>query len=890
MAPWPCRPDWADPARARRSAASLPRPLRELTSARDAVTEVWRNGDGTRTVRLHAEPVHYRPPGATSWARVDNELVADPSRPGWVRNRANAWTVRFGPVGPGGTGGVELVTDRGTARFAPEVDAATTVRPAVSGPTVVYRNVWPGVDLAYTVSGGAVKEDIVVRGAGRSRFPFLVSGLGLSGAGEAVRVTGALADRVGLVPPEVVDAGGRIAGDEAAPQWPRRPGRVAGNGAVAVDGAWLARELATGSGPVVVDPTVVIGNSLHQSYKSDGLVSAQDGIRVGNSQGGPGGGDSYWRSVAAFPYWGAINGKQLLSAVIELGVAQGTTAAYPVSAWWACGADYTGAVCGGDPSRRFTTTDVTGGVTLDVTDLVGLWQFFGTQDGAFGFSGANTSGVYTYKRFHPPTLVLNVNTRPPGPVLVSPADASLAITSTSPTLRWNPATDPDGDALSYVAKISTGTDGESGLVATSPVGGATTWPVPAGVLRDGVTYYWKVFATDGHAWTASAVRKITVDRRLGAGSPSPTDQFAGVTANLVTGNVSVRVPEVHLPTVGGGIGVSLGFNSLAASGGLTGEYRVDADRDTVIDGSDPVALVRADAQVSFNWSGPVSGATGVESVSPSPGVPPEWYSVRWRGFVALPAGQWQVGARSDDGVRVYVDGVRVLDRWMTRVLPALPDFQTGALSGGGVRPITVEYFQADGGAAVELWARNAADPDQAFVVPAGWLSAEPRVLPRGWSLQATDGGATYTRAEVSDGSVTLYAPDGAAISFAKTAYGLAYAPPPGVDDVVVVNADGTVSVHAGDGRGYVFRPDGGLDSVTGAADDQRPAAATASYDTSGRLTALTDPVSQRSVALTYAPNPTCQDQPPVLGRGDVRPDPGRDAVPHRLLGRQRHRL
>jgi RHS repeat-associated protein len=845
---------------------------RELTGLRDAVTTTWANGDGTRTVRIHAEPVHYRRAHAQGWERIDNTLVPDPQRKGWVRNAANAWTGRFGPVGSSGAGGVELVTDAGTVRFAPELDQETEpITPSVHANTVTYRGVWPGVDLVYTVSGGAVKEDIVVHRPGRTSFPFLVDGLGLTRAGGSLAVTGAQADELRLAPPEVLDGGGRLAGKDASPTL--AAGAAPGGRqrlTVAVDRGWLARELATGAGPVVIDPTVVIGDSVHQSFKSDGLVASQDGIRIGNSQGAVGGGDSYWRSVAAFPYWSSLSGKQLVSASMQLGVAQGTTTAYPVSAWWACGADYNGAVCGGDAARRYATADIAGGVTLDVSTLVGTWHYFGVQNGVFGFSGANTPGVYTYKRLHPPTLVLTVNSPPPAPGLVAPADGALAITSMTPTLKWNPVTDPDGDAMDYTAKIATGPDGESGLVAASPATAATSWPVPAGVLRDGVTYYWKVVASDGHASKASAVRRITADRRLGAGAVSPTDPFGGVTTNLVTGNAMVQVPAVELPTIGGGIGVGFAYNSHAVSGGLLGEYRIDADRDTVIDAGDPVALARADAQISFAWTGTAGDAT---AESPSPGVPAEWYSVRWRGFVALPAGQWQLGARSDDGVRVSVDGVTVLDKWQQRLLPAEPDFQSGGVAGGAVRRITVAYFQATGPAAIELWARNAADPGQAFVIPASWLSAEPNILPRGWSLQATDAGALYTRVEVSDGSVTLTAPDGSATSFAKTAFGLAYAPPPGVTDVVVVNADGTVTVQAGDGRTYVFRADGGLDKITSALDDQAPATPNAGYDPVGRLTALTDPVSGRSVTLTYAPNPACPQQPPVLGGDTYGPPP-----------------
>jgi RHS repeat-associated protein len=900
--------DWdaMAPESVRRTADEVPEPDHELVDERDAFTEVWANADGTETVKLHAEPVHFQPAGGEAWERIDNSLVPDGERPGWVRNAANGWTVRFGPITPGGGGGVELVTDAGPARFAPETAAdGEPVAPVVGegdgANSVIYPEVWPGVDVVYTVWGDRVKEDIVVKTTDRSGFPFLVEGLQLRGAtgdvpGVELVASGVQAEQVSVQAPEVLDARGAPVDHEAVPSLAveeapaARPTDeleasegVADGGAVdgaavprtdrqlltvAVDDVWL-EGLSDDELPVVVDPTVVLDGSFRTAYKSDGWSLSQE-LRVGNSLDG---GNSYWRSGVAFGYWTSLQGKQVLYAGLGLGSATGSsTSTNGVAAWWACASSYAQVNCGGDTSRRYATGSIGGpgsGTTLDITNLIGTWHYFGVQTGVIGVTGSETPGSFTYKRMHPPVLTLNLNTPIAAtPTLVAPADKSLVITSMTPTLKWSSVTDPDGDPVKYTAKVATGVDGESGLVATSPAMSGTSWQVPAGVLRDGVTYYWKVFASDGHSWKASAVRSLTVDRRLGDGAMSPTEDFDDVTTNLVTGNAAYNMSLPEMTTVGGGVGVDLVYNSLTPAGGLEAEYRHDVDNDAAtagIESSDPVVLARIDPQISFDWRTEAQGGQPGSSPAPSPGVPEDRFTVRWKGFVALPAGDWQFGQRVDDGIRVWIDGNQVINDWTNGAAQAQPEFQAGTVTGGTVLPIRVDFREATGPATVELWLRDAADPDNAFVVPAAWFSSEPQVLSPSWSLQAADMNVSYTRAEVSDSTVTLFGVDGSALAFRQTAFGLGYAPPEGVEDVVTVNStDGTVTVVSEHGYTYTFRPDGALDTVATAFDDRKPAAATSSFDGNGRLTTLTDPVSGRAITLTYGESPSCPTPNPFF--------------------------
>jgi RHS repeat-associated protein len=872
----------------------LPEPSHEVVEKRSAVGEVWANTDGSETVRLHQEPINFQPAGSTAWERIDNRLVPDPTRPGWVRNAANSWTVWFGPISPGGAGGVEFVTGAGTAQIAPELDAADVeVLPVVgsgdNADQVTYPEVWPGVDIVYTVSGGRVKEDILVSDNGRADYPFIAEGLGLSTdpsltADAAPAVTGPIAGTLELAPLIVFDGGGDGAPDAAAEATVEPvdgaltgpddasvdgsllPGAAAQRMVVTVDSSWLASE-SHDNQPVTIDPGFNLPGTVRSFQYQTGThieTEFQPQIVAAGNYGLNQNGDNLFRSVAGFPYYDYIVGKQIVSANVQL---ESRTPDYAtggpkyVRLDYASGYSFDGAQ--GVPNGLIDEQVVGDTASFDVTDQVFWWGFLHKSDGLFGISGEEVTDEFTFMTWNTALLILNLNTPPPAPSVIGPQNNSLSIVDQSPTLSWNGVTDGDGQAVKYVVKVATGTDGESGLVATSPELTTGSWTVPDGVLQDGVTYYWKVFATDGQAWTPSEIRKISVDRRLGAGAMSPSDSFGGAAVNLVTGNLSVAVAAPDMPSVGGGVGVDFVYHAQRTPRGLVGTYRDDVDKDRVIESTDPVKIVRTDPRVSFSWTTIVPGPNGPigQSGSPTPALTTgEWFSARWSGWVTPPAGNWQFGVRSDDGVRLKLAGSTVVDQWVDR--SATTDWDSTTRTGGTPLPISIDYYQATGGSQIELLAREAGTSNE-IVVPGTWLSPDTKELPKGWSLQAADMNVSYVRAQVSEGSVTLTGPDGTTYPFSKTPNG-GYSPPEGIDDTVIVNGDGKVTVHDDAGYTYVFRSDGGLDGITTAADDRKPAAATNTFDNLGRVSSLTDPVSDRTVTLVYADqdnDPDCPNNP-----------------------------
>lgn len=136
--------------------------------------------------------------------------------------------------------------------------------------------------------------------------------------------------------------------------------------------------------------------------------------------------------------------------------------------------------------------------------------------------------------------------------------------------------------------------------------------------------------------------------------------------------------------------------------GLRGEYYNNASL------SGTPALVRTDANINFIWK---QGA-------PDPAVPANLFSVRWSG--RLKAGYsegYTIYTSSDDGIRVWVDGVLVIDSWMK---------QSGqerkgsiGLIAGKLHELKVEYYENQGDAKAVLMWESSSQPKG--VIPAGAL-------------------------------------------------------------------------------------------------------------------------------------------------------------------------
>jgi len=470
-------------------------------------------------------------------------------------------------------------------------------------------------------------------------------------------------------------------------------------------------------------------------------------------------------------------------------------------------------------------------------------------------------------------LDVTYNRPPTTPVLSAPSDGAV-VTTDQPTFTVS-ATDPDGDALNYYFHLSTSPDGfdsavDSGWTGTIP------WKPPYGSLEDGRTYYWQVQARDsvkdpGSSYSDwSATRSFRVDLGLGERPANAYDRLGPLAVNLANGNLTAGISSPSVSSLGGPIGVSYSYNSRRPSSrGLMASYFNDLDHDHVFDANEAPSVSRRD-YATFNWG----------TAYPYRSVGTDYFLARWSGYVTVPAaGDYQFGTLADDGTRVWVDNQLVFDHWVNQTAPTAPQYGTAlTLAAGQSVPIKIEYYENTGPARMELWANGPCGDGGAVQdcqVPSSWLTTDTPGLPDGWAMSTDpDGGLFYSSAKIFEQQVLLSDSTGATHIYTSTPTG--WVPPAGEDGVLATDAStGLLVFQSEDGSAFSFNADGSLAKMVAPADDRKPAALTYTWTQGSqteplRLTQITDPVSTRSVVLTY-------------GGGSCPSAAGFDAAPSYML-------
>jgi hypothetical protein len=147
------------------------------------------------------------------------------------------------------------------------------------------------------------------------------------------------------------------------------------------------------------------------------------------------------------------------------------------------------------------------------------------------------------------------------------------------------------------------------------------------------------------------------------------------------------------------------FKTAKAGGGLKAEYYTGTNFGTLV-------LTRTDSQINFNWMDPDA---------PDEAVGDNDFSVRWTGEVE--AGYTETYTfypKTDDGVRLWIDGRQLVDSWEEVDLYPIEHKGTIDLVAGNSYSIIMEFFESSDNAIAELRWEGASTPKQ--LVPQAALS------------------------------------------------------------------------------------------------------------------------------------------------------------------------
>jgi len=216
-------------------------------------------------------------------------------------------------------------------------------------------------------------------------------------------------------------------------------------------------------------------------------------------------------------------------------------------------------------------------------------------------------------------------------------------------------------------------------------GGSGTAPVWVRLVRSGNAFT-SYRSSDGSSWTQIGSATISMASQVYVGLAVTSHNNSAI-STAVFENVTV--------SSGGG----------SASGdGLKGEYYDNMDFTNL-------KVTRVDGTVNFDWG------TG----SPDASMGADQFSVRWTGdIVPRYSEEYTFKTYSDDGVRLWINGTKVIDNWTDHS----PTYNTGkiTLTAGQRYSIKLEFYENGGGAVMKLYWSSASQPEE--IVPKSQLYSQ----------------------------------------------------------------------------------------------------------------------------------------------------------------------
>jgi hypothetical protein len=317
------------------------------------------------------------------------------------------------------------------------------------------------------------------------------------------------------------------------------------------------------------------------------------------------------------------------------------------------------------------------------------------------------------------------------------------------SLSWTQGTSADSHDVYFGDNFDDVNNGaestfQGNQVSTFLVVGFPGFAFPDG-LTNGTTYYWRIdeIEADGATVHKGDVWSFTVPPKI-AYMPSPPDGAKFVDPNVALSWDAGFGTKVHYVYFGdnyddvnnatGGLpggtttftpgtleldkiyywridefdgiethkGDIWSFRIMKAGGGVRADYYKGKNFENLV-------LNRVDPQINFNWG----------NSAPDESVGEDGFSVRWSGQVeAAFTETYTFYARTDDGVRLWVEGQQLIDNWVDR--STTEDKGTIDLIAGQIYGIVMEYYENESGAVAELRWSSPRTPKQ--IIPQAALS------------------------------------------------------------------------------------------------------------------------------------------------------------------------
>lgn len=585
--------------------------------------------------------------------------------------------------------GVQLTIPN--ASFNIKAYRGNNVTPIIESDTVVYKQLWNNIDVAYEYHGDALKEYIVIKnkqvgsaidfqldGATVSHSESADGGIDLSVDGQSMYMEQPLVivNGIGPVQREVVAY-------EVIDENTLR---------LNLDSSWINSlnpenfPITIASGPIWGQRPVGDSNRAYRSYKTGGYNCNYTLCDI-NIGGLIDGGQQAWRSEVGLDFLELNDpNKNFLGAYIQMEMSTKSgrwNGFYDTNALINVGmSGCSGFHCvvGTSSSAYMTTAG-----TIDVTNTMRWMMQNGHWGSWFMFYGQEDRGD-TFKAFDARYMKLNYafNYKPNNnATLVSPLNNAV-VTNPNQILRINAATDPDSDPLEYNFVLS---DSNGTILQQSGYSNALTMPIADGVLQDGVTYTWRVYVKDSYfAHSSPAITaSFKVDYRTGKDATQAYDSAGPVMVNLSNGNAYTTNSSHAMNALGGSIGIQLEYNSpQLTKEGLSARYWNNSSFT-----GNPV-YTRIDQAINYLWgtSSPFKGIVAADN-----------FSVSWKGyFVAPSTGAYRFATNADDNVWFYGDGNLLYHQ------PCCGQKWTESinLTEGQVWPIQIDYSDLGGNANIDL--------------------------------------------------------------------------------------------------------------------------------------------------------------------------------------------